>query len=164
MAGGPLYPYSVTPITAGSNIWGPESFLGDGANAQREKTHVTVKASLGANATIHLGFEAPPELPTGTAKLRVVALCDVETGAVKFNVNWASVAVEEDPSAATMNAEGTQTITWASADDDVYKELKLTLNADTVVLSEFITMQIQFNTTDWTVVQHAYFIFTIIWE
>jgi hypothetical protein len=63
------------------------------------------------------------------------------------------VAVEEDPSSATLNAEGTSTLTWAAGDNDQYRELKITLDADTPVAAEVIVMDLVFETTSWTLAQ-----------
>jgi hypothetical protein len=75
-----------------------------------------------------------------------------------------SVAVEEDASAASLNAEGTATVTWASGDEDVYKELKVTLDADTLVASEEVVMDLVFETTGWTLAVISCWIPSIIWE
>ena len=132
MAGGPVFPHSVYPTTSDAF---PNVHIGAGANSKHDEG-LGVSASLGTDTVWRLRFQMPPSLPTDTGKLRLLALANSATNAAKVNPSWASVAVEEDPSSATLNAEGTGTITWASADEDVYKELKITLDADTLVASE----------------------------
>lgn len=141
----------------------PSIFIGAGGTGDHEPCSL-VEASLSADATLRLKFDIPPTLPTGTAKLRLLARAAAVTGVAKVNPKWASIAVEEDPSSATLNAETTQTVTWASGDSDVYKELKVTLDADTVVASEIIMMDILFETASWTLAADSGWIASIIWE
>ena len=106
----------------------------------------------------------PPSLPTGTGKLRLLALANATSGVAKVNPKWVSVAVEEDPSGATLNAEGTSTVTWSTGDNDQYKELKVNLDADTLAASEEVVMDLVFETTSWTLAQVSTWIASIIWE
>lgn len=161
MAGGPIFPRSAVPITTDrvfANI-----HVGAGANSKHEEG-LGVQASVGADSTWRLRFQMPPSLPTGTGKLRLLALANATSGAAKVNPKWASVAVEEDPSGATLNAEGTGTVTWGAGDNDQYKELKVTLDADTLVASEEVVMDLVFETTSWTLAQISTWIPSIIWE
>ena len=77
---------------------------------------------------------------------------------------WASVAAEEDPSAATLNAETVQTVTWAAGDSNVYKETKVNLDADTPVANEVIVMDLTFETSGWTLNVVSTWQAFIIWE
>lgn len=162
MAGGPLFPRSAIPVTTDrvfSNI-----HIGAGANSKQEEG-LGVEASLGADSIWRLRFSMPPtSLPTGTGKLRLLALANATSGDAKVNPKWASVAVEEDPSSATLNAEGTSTVTWGASDNDQYKELKVTLDADTLVVSEEVVMDLTFETTSWTLAQISTWIPSIVWE
>src|SRR3972149_10836650 len=115
MAGGPVFPRSAYPVTAGRVF--PNIHVGAGANSKHEEGF-GVEASVGADSIWRLRFQMPPTLPSGTAKLKLRALANAISGAAKVNPKWASVAVEEDPSSATLNAEGTGTITWAAGDND----------------------------------------------
>lgn len=160
MAGGPLFPFSAIPVTA-TRVF-PNVHQG-GTNSRREEG-MGVQASVGANATWALRFEMPQELPTGTAKLRLLALAAATSGAAKVNPTWASVAVEESPDTVTLNAEGTQTVTWGTGDTDQYKELLVTLDADTVVADEIIAMNLVFETSSWTLAVVSTWQASIIWE
>ena len=160
MAGGPIFPHSAFPTT--SNAF-PNFHVGAGANSKHDEG-LGIVASLGANTIWRLRFQMPPTLPTGTGKLRLLALANSATNAAKVNPSWVSVAVEEDASAATLNAEGTGTITWAASDEDVYKELKITLDADTLVASEEVVMDLTFETASWTLAVVSTWIVSIIWE
>ena len=162
MAGGPIFPQSVVPDNSGDIF--PTVYEGDGAGTSTLENGIGVAASLGADRTAHLRFQMPPSLPTGTCKLRLIALADAITGAAKVNPKWKSVAIGEDPSAQTLTAEGTGTITWTTDNDDTYKELKVTLDADTVVASEIIVMALVFETSSWTLAVESCWIPMIFWE
>ena len=161
MAGGPIFPHSAFPVTAGRVF--PNFHMGAGANSKQDEG-LGVEASVGADSTWRLRFQMPPTLPTGTGKLRLLALANATSGVAKVNSKWVSVAVEEDPSGATLNAEGTSTVTWSTGDNDQYKELKVTLDADSLVASEEVVMDLVFETTSWTLAQVSTWIVSIIWE
>ncbi|MCH7625629.1 MAG: hypothetical protein IIC83_06870 [Chloroflexi bacterium] len=161
MAGGPIFPHSAFPVTAGRVF--PNFHVGAGANSKQDEG-LGVEASVGADSTWRLRFQMPPTLPTGTGKLRLLALANATSGVAKVNSKWVSVAVEEDPSGATLNAEGTSTVTWSTGDNDQYKELKVTLDADSLVASEEVVMDLVFETTSWTLAQVSTWIVSIIWE
>ena len=161
MAGGPIFPHSAFPVTAGRVF--PNFHVGAGANSKHDEG-LGVEASVGADSTWRLRFQMPPSLPTGTGKLRLLALANATSGVAKVNPKWVSVAVEEDPSGATLNAEGTSTVTWSTGDNDQYKELKVNLDADTLVASEEVVMDLVFETTSWTLAQVSTWIASIIWE
>ena len=161
MAGGPIFPHSAFPVTAGRVF--PNFHVGAGANSKQDEG-LGVEASVGADSTWRLRFQMPPTLPTGTGKLRLLALANATSGVAKVNPKWVSVAVEESPSGATLVAETTQTVTWGAGDNDQYKELKVTLDADSLVASEEVVMDLVFETTSWTLAQVSTWIASIIWE
>lgn len=156
-----LAPVSAFPVSNSDTFF--HIYEGDGGNSVHEMT-MGVDASISSDAIWRLRFITPPELPSGTAKIKLIALADAETGAAKVNPKWANVAIESDPSSATLTAEGTNTITWSSGDDDVYKELKIELDADVIEANSFIVMDLTFETTDWTLgVISGWYAF-IVWE
>ena len=161
MAGGPIFPHSAFPVTSGRVF--ENVHVGGGANSKHE-AGLGVEASVGADSIWRLRFQLPPILPTGTGKLRQLVLANSAANVSKSNVKWASVAVEEDASSATLNAEGTDTITWAAGDEDVYKELKTTLDANSLVASEVVVMDLTFETTGWTLAVVSTWNVSIIWE
>lgn len=162
MPGGPIFPHSAFPVTAGRVF--PNFHVGAGANSKHDEG-LGVEASVGANATWRLRFMMPPtSLPAGTCKLRLLALANATSGDAKVNPSWASVAVEESPSGATLQAEGTSTVTWGAGDNDQYKELKVTLDGDTPVAGEIIVMDLIFETSSWTLAQVSTWQAAVIWE
>jgi hypothetical protein len=128
---------------------------------------IGVMASLDADAEIHLFFRVPGGLPTGTAKLSLVTLGYTDSGNLIFNPKWKSVALEEniDLAASSLNAEGstTQTRTGGS-DDHQLKEVKIVLDADTIVAGEYILMRLVLESASWTYAGRAIIIPSIIWE
>lgn len=158
---GPIYPYSAYPVTTGSVF--PYIYVGAGANSKQE-SGLGVQASVSADATWRLRYEMPPELPAGTAKLRLRAMANATSGAAKVNPKWASVAMEEDPSGATLNAEGTTTVTWSTGDNDQFKQAKIDLDADTLVAGEIVVMDLVFETSSWTLAQTSVWQASIIFE
>jgi hypothetical protein len=161
MAGGPIFPSSAIPVTADRVF--VNVHVGAGANSKHDEG-LGVQASVGADSIWRLRFHMPPSLPSGTGKLRLIALANATSGAAKVNPKWASVAMEESPSGATLNAEGVSTLTWAAGDNDQYKELKVTLDADTLVASEIVAMDLTFETASWTLAVISTWNASIIWE
>lgn len=161
MAGGPLFPNSAYPATAGRVF---QNFhVGAGSNSKHDEG-LGVEASVGADSIWRLRFQMPPTLPTGTGKLRLLALANATSGNARVNPKWASVAPEEDPSSATLQAEGATTLSWSTGDNDQYKELKVTLDGDTLVAGEMVVMDLTFETASWTLAQVSTWIASIIWE
>lgn len=161
MAGGPIFPHSSFPTTSDAF---PNFHVGKGANSKHDEG-LGVAASLSSDAIWRLRFQMPTALPSGTAKLRLLGLADKESLVAKILVKWVSVAVDEDPSAATLIAEdATDTVTWDTAEDDTYKEVKRILDADTVVASEEIVMDLTFEASGWTLDVVSTWIVSIIWE
>lgn len=140
--------------------------VGAGANSKEEEgLGVTDATTLVADVTWRLRFDLPPTLPSGTAKLKIRALANATSGVLRLNPKWASVADEEDPSAATLNAEGNTDITWGAGDNDQYKGVKITLDADTLVGGEVCVMDLVIVDTGTTIaVVTTLATVEIIWE
>lgn len=160
MAGGPLFPCSAFPVS--SNVF-DNIHVGGGANSKHD-SGLGVAASIAADSIWRLRFQMPPTLPSGTGKLRLLALANATSGNARVNPKWASVAPEESPSGATLNAEGATTLSWSTGDNDQYKELKVTLDADTLVAGEVVAMDLTFETASWTLAQISTWQAAIIWE
>jgi hypothetical protein len=161
MAGGPIFPHSAFPVTAGRVF--PNIHVGAGATSKHD-VGLGVEASVGADCIWRLRFKMPPTLPTGSPTLDLWALANATTGNAKPHVKWASVAADESPSGATLQNEGVGTLTWAAGDNDQYKRLKVILDADTIVANEIVVMDITFETASWTLAQVSTWQASIIWE
>lgn len=131
-----------------------------GANSKDEEG-LGVAASIAADSTWRLRFHIPPTVPSGTAKLRLLALANATSGSAKVTVNDAVVAVGSSPSAASLTAESQATLTWTTV--DVYLESKVTLTP-TMVGNSVLVVDLVFNTTGWTLAQVSTWIPTLIWE
>lgn len=159
---GLITPTSAFPVDSDDVF--PYIYIGDGANSKHEET-LGVINGLSSNAIWRLRFLTPPTIPSETMKLRILALADATSGLAQFNPAWQSVGPESDPSSTTLIAEGTSSITWSAGDDDVYKELKITLNAATAPASnQIIVMDITLVASGWTLSAIMGFIPSIIWE
>mgnify|MGYP003133399567 CR=1 FL=1 len=163
MPGGPLFPCSAFPVTSGLVF--QRVHVGAGSNSKQDVgLGVADATTLNADGIWRLRFGLPPKLPSGTCTLRLWSLANATTGVLKINPKWASVAQEEDPSSATLQAEGTQTVTWGAGDADVYKLTDVTLDADTAVAGEILVMDLVFEDTGTTVAVASTHYATILWE
>jgi hypothetical protein len=156
MAGGPLLPFSAYPVTVNRTY---PKFL----TAELPET-LTWEASLGGNALWRLFYRAPISLPTGTAKLLIAAHANATTGNARFNVYWKSLGANEVPASTTTTAEGVQSLAFATT---AYREtqLKVTLDADTIVAGELIHVDLLGETSSWTLaVECGVQLPAIIWE
>lgn len=164
MAGGPFLPSSAVPVGSSGEVF-PNIHSGDGGNAAavEEGLGVANATDLTADRGWSLRFEMPTVLPTGVATLRLRALADIQAGDLSVDPEWASVAMDEDPSAVALNAEGpdpdsrtggngsdgdNSTFGWDTGDDDVYLEARWELDADTVVAGEIIVMHLRIDDGD----------------
>jgi hypothetical protein len=162
MSGGPLLPSSVYLGGAGGNLF-PNFYAGAGGNAAPHDEGIGVVASLGADSTAELRFAVPPTVPSGTFKLRMLALANATSGAAKVTVKDGRAPAGASPSAAALTSETQQTVTWASGNADEYKETKLALT--TVPQgNDMIVVAITFNTSGWTLAQISTWLFSLIWE
>ena len=152
MASGALYPFSPVFVTSGKV--GPGVHVGTASTGVRRMRGIQVIASLDADADVELFFDMPPALPSGTGKLILVGRT-TGTGNAIILVSWASVsvAIGEDPSAATLLSEGNQTLTVIGGDSDKFLRLKTTLDADTLTADEIVAMRLRFVASGWTLNQ-----------
>lgn len=129
---------------------------------------VGLAASLGTATDLQLQFHIPPEQPAGTTvKFLARPIADGTSADVDLNIRWKSFATEEDMDIAKTSfptAEGTSTITWAAGDDHVFKEVKVTMDADTVVDAEIVHMYVQFEVPTSALAAISTWVFHIIWE
>ena len=160
MAGGPIYPRSAYPTTSDAF---PNIHVGAGANSKHDEG-LGVVASLPTDTIWRLRFKLPPILPIGIGKLLLEALAAATANVARVNPKWASVAMGEDPSSASLNAEGVVSITWAAGDSDDYKETKFILDAGTLVAGEVVVMDLTFETASWTLAVVSTWMPSLIWE
>lgn len=164
MAGGPILPNSLFPGDTSGRLF-PSFYGGAGGNAAARDEGMGVMASLTADATWELRFLLPPAaaIPSGTLKLRLLALANAATGDAKVTVKDAVVAAGASPSAVSLTSETQTTVSWGAGDNDKYKEAKITLSA-TPVGNDILVVGLTFNTTGWTLAQVSTWIASLIWE
>lgn len=156
MAGGPIFPRSAYPVTAGRVF--PNFHAATNAHCQG----LGYEASVGADSTWRLWFQMPPTFPTGTMKLLLRCIANASSGAAKLNPKWKSFAAAETVSSPSLNAEGVATVTFTAIDQFV--ETKITLDADTPVAGEEIILDLVGETSGWNLAQVLTVVASIIWE
>ena len=168
MAGGPIFPSSTFPADTSARLF-PIFYAGAGGNASPHDEGLGVKASLDADAVWELRFPMPPAIPSGTLKLRLLALANATSGAAKVTVSdgvatpAASPAASGNPSAVTLTAESQTTVTWGANENDRYKEAKVTLSSAPAA-NDMLVVALKFQTSGWTLAQASCWIASVIWE
>lgn len=162
MAGGPIYSSSTYPADTSGRLF-PNFYAGGGGNAAPHDEGLGVKASLDADATWELRFPAPPALPSGTIKLRILSLANATSGTLKFTVKDGRCPAASSPSAATLTSETQSSVTWTAA--DVYVETKVSLTGvSSLAGNDVIVVALTFNTTGTTLAAVSTHLVSIIWE
>jgi hypothetical protein len=162
MAGGPIYPTSAYPADSAGRLF-PSFYAGAGGNATPHDEGLGVMASLSADATWELRFPMPPSIPTGTFKLRLLALANATSGVAKVTVKDGRCPAGSSPSAATLTSETQVTVTWSTGNNDEYLEAKVTLST-TPQANDMLVVALTFNVTGWTLAAASTWLASIIWE
>lgn len=161
MGAGPLLPISVVPRSSGSVF--DNVHVCAGANGTNV-AGIGVVASVASDVTADVIWQLPDTLPSGTLKLRLLCIANATSGNAKINPKWNCGALNTDPSGLTLNAEGTQTLTWAAGENDKFKELLLTLDASTAAGGQYLYMSLMFEgTASWTLAADMTCIAELIW-
>ena len=164
MAGGPILPSSIYLGGASGNLsptfyissagigttWGAGAFEGIG-----------VVASLAADATAVLQYNLPESIPSGTCKLRVLALANAASGTAVLVVGDGQTAVGSNIASATITAEATYSTAWTAADNLV--EVKITMSTSPTANNIF-TVHAGFKTSSWSLAQSSVWQFSLVWE
>jgi hypothetical protein len=128
---------------------------------------VTVVASLTADAPAVLQFNIPGTglIPSGTLKLRLLAMANATSGIAKLDVIDACTAPGTAIGASNFTTEaGSPTITtpaWASV--DTLFEYKVTLTT-TATAGGIYTVILNFKTSGWTLAQASTWQASLVWE
>jgi hypothetical protein len=162
MAGGPIYPTSAYPADSAGRLF-PNFYSGGGGNAAPVEEGLGVMASLSADATWELRFPMPPSIPTGTLKLRLLALANATSGAAKVTVKDGRCPAGSSPSAAALTSETQTTVTWSTGNNDEYLESKIALTT-TPQANDMLIVALTFNVTGWTLAASSTWLASVIWE
>lgn len=141
MAGGPILPFSAQPITAA--IVFPVRLTAEMPES------LGFQASPGADSIWRCFYKMPPSIPPGTGKVSLMCQANAISGNAKINVKWKSYAALEVPAAASLIAEGVDTITFATT---AYRltEVVRVMDADTFVANEIVMIDFTGETSGWT--------------
>jgi len=162
MAAGPIYPSSLYPGDTTGRLF-PNFYSGAGGNASPVDQGMGVMASLSADATWELRFAMPPSIPSGTLKLRLLALANATSGVAKVTVKDGRCPAGSSPSAASLTSETQTSITWGAGNNDEYMEAKVTLTTSPSG-NDILVVALTFNTSGWTLAVVSTWLASIIWE
>lgn len=162
MAGGPLLPSSVYLGGASGNL-SPQFYIpATNTNTAGALEGIAVVASLGADAPAVLQFNMPESIPSGTLKLRILAMANATSGVAKLTVSDASTSAGSNIGATTLTSETQLSQTWATA--DILVENKVTLTATAPTANQITTILATFNHTSWTLAATSVWQFSLVWE
>lgn len=162
MSGGPLLPSSVYFGAASGNAYPTFYVSATNTNAASYIEGVGVIGSLGADAAVTLQFNLPESIPTGTFKLRSLALSQTGGSLVsKLTVSDGQTAVGSNIGATTLTAETQITFTFATADLLVENKTALTTSP---TANNILTVLATFNHTGWTQTAASAYQFSLVWE
>lgn len=159
----PILPFSVVIPSGSYGLIFPTIYTGAGGNAAPADSGWGVIASLGSDATFGLRFVMPNNIPSGTMKLRMLALANATSGEALYTVSDGAVSPGSSPSAVSLTAETQNTLTWAGGNADAYLQVLTPLSAS-VSGNQILVVAITFNHTSWTLAQPSTWIPSIIWQ
>jgi hypothetical protein len=161
MSGGPLLPSSIYLGGASGNLFPNFYIPATNTNAAGALEGVGVVASLGADSNAVLQFNMPETIPSGTLKLRCLAMANATSGVAKVTVKDKNVAAGSSLGTSTLNSETQLSQTWATA--DILVENKITLTSSPSA-NDVLTVLVVFNTSGWTLAAASTWQFSIVWE
>ncbi len=161
MAGGPILPSSVYLGGASGNLSPTFYIPATNTNAAGAIEGIGVIASLGSDAPAVLQFNMPEAIPTGTLKLRCLAMANATSGVAKLIVKDKNVAAGASLGTSTLNTESTLSQTWATA--DILVENKITLTSSPVA-NDILTVLAVFTASGWTLAQASVWQLSVVFE
>jgi hypothetical protein len=161
MAGGPILPSSIY-FGAASGLATPAFYTpATNTNTAGYLEGVGIVASLASDAPVTLQFNAPEVFPTGTLKLRILAMANATSGVAKLTIKDGSTSAGSNIGVTTLSTETQLSQTWATA--DILVENKITLT-DVPVTNDIITILATFNTASWTLATASVWQFSLVFE
>jgi hypothetical protein len=162
MASGPIMPSSIYLGGASGNLYPNFYIPATNTNTAGALEGIGVVASLGADAPAVLQFNMPEAIPSGTLKLRCLAMANATSGVAKLTVKDASTSAGSNIGATTLTTETQLSQTWATA--DILVENKITLTATAPTANQILTVLATFNTASWTLAAASTWQFSLVWE
>ena len=164
MAGGPILPSSMYLGGASGNLATAIYVPNTNTNAAGQLEGIGVIANLNtaaADAPAVLQYNMPEVIPSGTFKLRCLAMANATSGTAKVTVQDGRTPAGSNIGVATLNSETQLSQTWATA--DIIVENKITLTT-VPQANDIITVLATFNTASWTLAQFSVWQFSLVWE
>ncbi len=156
-----ILPSSVYLGGASGNLYPSFYIPATNTNSAGAIEGIGVVASLAANAPAVLQFNMPETMPTGTMKLRLLAMANATSGVAKVTVSDKNVAAGASLGTSTLNSETQLSQTWATADILVQNKVTLT---STPSANDILTVVITFNNTGWTLAVASVWQVSLVWE
>jgi hypothetical protein len=125
---------------------------------------VIASLTTAAAAQAVLQFNLPEVIPTGTLKLRTLAMAAATSGAATWAVHDAVTAAGVAIGASSFTTETTQTITWAAGNTDQLLENKQTLTSTAIANSIFTCVIVYAPAANFTLAQQSIWQFSLVWE
>ena len=161
MSGGPLLPSSMYLGGASGNLSPTFYIPNTNTNGAGALEGIGVVASLGADAPAVLQFNMPETIPSGTLKLRLLAMANATSGNALWTTSDGATSAGSNIGATTLNGETQQTITWTTADILVENKQALTT---VPTANQILTVLLTFNHTSWTLAATSVWQASIVWE
>lgn len=155
------YPIALrwTPITAGKVFeWGYSTESGG------EMPGLGVMASLDGDAIWRGVGLMPDPLPSGTATIAIWGRANAGTGVAKVNTKWVCSAAGSPLGSAAVVAEGVDTYTWTTGQNNNMKRRTIVLDASTLTAGAWIKVDLTFETASWTLAAQSWWWAVISWE
>jgi hypothetical protein len=162
MAGGPLLPSSMYLGGASGNLFPNFYIPATNTNTAGALEGVGVVASLAADAPAVLQFNMPEVIPTGTLRLRILAMANATSGVAKLTIKDASTSPGSNIGVTSLTTESQLSQTWTTA--DILVENKIALTAAAPTANQITTILATFNTASWTLAAVSTWQFSLVWE
>jgi hypothetical protein len=172
MAGGPLLPSSIY-VGGASGSLSPQFYIsgaasGGGAIVNSPIEGIAVIANLNAaaaDAQAAYQFNLPEVLPTGTLKCRILAWANATAGNAIYTLADAGTAPGSNIAGTTLATDASAvTLGWAAAQNDIIREVKVTLTGAGAVANNIFTVSMTWNKTSWTLAVQSVWQLSLVWE
>src|SRR5689334_7033526 len=105
MSGGPIFPSSVYLGGASGNLFPAFYTPNTNTNSAGTIEGIGVVGSLGSDASAILQFNMPESIPSGTLKLRCLAMANASSGVAKLTVSDGATSAGSNIGATALSSE-----------------------------------------------------------
>ncbi len=165
MAGGPILPSSIY-LGGASGSLSPTFYIpATNTNLGGAIEGIGVVASLTSSTAPYnavMQFNMPENIPTGTLKLRSLAMANATSGTAKYTIADGVTTAGSNIGITSLTTETQNSVTWSSA--DVLMETKTTLTAAPAA-NQVLTCIASFNSSGgFTLAAASVWQFSAVWE